>query len=68
VKAVSGKRMCRIMKKRAGFSFASKAVITHFLHAGKEGTIFVPVHANRDLKPGTQRGIMKDAGLAPGDL
>jgi predicted RNA binding protein YcfA (HicA-like mRNA interferase family) len=28
----------------------------------------VPVHGNRNLKPGTQRGIMRDAGLTDDDL
>jgi len=28
----------------------------------------VPVHGNQDLKPGTQRGIMRDAGLTEGDV
>ena len=28
----------------------------------------VPVHGNQDLKPGTQRGIMRAAGLSDADL
>lgn len=28
----------------------------------------VPVHGNTDLKPGTQRSIMRDAGLTDADL
>jgi hypothetical protein len=28
----------------------------------------VPVHGNQDLKPGTQRAIMRDAGLTDADL
>jgi predicted RNA binding protein YcfA (HicA-like mRNA interferase family) len=31
-------------------------------------TIIVPVHGNKDLKPGTQRAIMKDAEISEGDL
>jgi predicted RNA binding protein YcfA (HicA-like mRNA interferase family) len=30
--------------------------------------VVVPVHANKDLKPGTQRAIMRDAGLTDADL
>jgi predicted RNA binding protein YcfA (HicA-like mRNA interferase family) len=30
--------------------------------------VIVPVHGNKDLKPGTQRAIMKDAGIADADL
>jgi predicted RNA binding protein YcfA (HicA-like mRNA interferase family) len=28
----------------------------------------VPVHGNQDLKPGTQRSIMRDAGLTEADF
>jgi predicted RNA binding protein YcfA (HicA-like mRNA interferase family) len=35
---------------------------------GHPATIIVPVHGNDDLKPGTQHGIMKDAGLTEDDL
>jgi predicted RNA binding protein YcfA (HicA-like mRNA interferase family) len=28
----------------------------------------VPVHGNQDLKPGTQRSIMRDAALTDADL
>jgi predicted RNA binding protein YcfA (HicA-like mRNA interferase family) len=28
----------------------------------------VPVHGNQDLKPGTQRGIMRDAGMTDDNL
>jgi len=35
---------------------------------GNSKTIVVPVHGNKDLKPGTQHGIMKDAGLTDNDL
>jgi predicted RNA binding protein YcfA (HicA-like mRNA interferase family) len=28
----------------------------------------VPVHGNQNLKPGTQRAIMRDAGLTDDDL
>ena len=28
----------------------------------------VPVHGNQNLKPGTQRGIMRDSGLTDDDL
>jgi predicted RNA binding protein YcfA (HicA-like mRNA interferase family) len=31
-------------------------------------TLVVPVHTNKDLKPGTQHAIMKDAGLIEDDL
>ena len=30
--------------------------------------IIVPIHGNKSLRKGTQRGIMKDAGLTAADL
>ncbi len=36
--------------------------------AAKKRRTIVPVHGNKDLKPGTQRGIMRDAGLTDDDL
>jgi predicted RNA binding protein YcfA (HicA-like mRNA interferase family) len=39
-----------------------------FEHANHPGTLTVPVHGNRDLKPKTQRSIMKQAGLTDADL
>ncbi|HJT35820.1 MAG TPA: type II toxin-antitoxin system HicB family antitoxin [Pirellulales bacterium] len=35
---------------------------------GNPKTVVVPVHGNKDLKPGTQHGIMRDAGLTEQDL
>ena len=40
----------------------------HIYRHGSKGRTTVPVHANQDLKPGTQRGIMRDAGLTDDDL
>ena len=37
-------------------------------HADTGRRTVVPVHGNRDLKPGTQRGIMRDASLSDDDL
>jgi len=68
VKPVSGKRMCRILRKRGWILVRSKGSHQAFQRAGNPITIIVPVHGNKDLKPGTQRGIMKDAGLTGEDI
>jgi len=39
-----------------------------YRHTATGRRTVVPVHGNQDLKPGTQRGIMRDAGLTAGDL
>ncbi|WP_208596650.1 type II toxin-antitoxin system HicA family toxin [Desulfonatronum thiosulfatophilum] len=39
-----------------------------FVQSGSNLRITVPVHANRDLKIGLQRAIMKQAGIAEEEL
>jgi predicted RNA binding protein YcfA (HicA-like mRNA interferase family) len=42
---------------------------SHHIYVHPDGRrVSVPVHANADLKPGTQRNIMRDAGLTDADL
>jgi predicted RNA binding protein YcfA (HicA-like mRNA interferase family) len=68
VKIISGKRMCRILEAR-GWTLARINGSHHiYRQAGSGRRTVVPVHGNLDLKPGTQRGIMRDAGLTDDDL
>ena len=68
MKVISGKRMCRILEQR-GWTRA-RINGSHHIYRNSAATqrIVVPVHANQDLKLGTQRGIMRDAGLTEDDL
>ena len=68
MKTVSGKRMCRVLEQH-GWTLA-RINGSHFIyrHGTTQRRTVVPVHANEDLKPGTQRGIMRDAGLTDDDL
>lgn len=68
MKVVSGKRMCRILEQH-GWTLA-RIVGSHYIyrHAPTNRRTVVPVHGSQDLKPGTQRGIMRDAGLTDDDL
>jgi predicted RNA binding protein YcfA (HicA-like mRNA interferase family) len=60
--------MCRILEQH-GWTLVRIRGSHHALQkAGMEKMIIVPVHGNRDLKPGTQRGIMRDAELSDADL
>jgi predicted RNA binding protein YcfA (HicA-like mRNA interferase family) len=68
MKPVSGKRMCRILAKLGWQLIRIKGSHHAFQHPDNFTTIIVPVHGNKDLKPGTQHGIMKDAGLTEADL
>jgi predicted RNA binding protein YcfA (HicA-like mRNA interferase family) len=69
VKHVSGKRLCKVLEGM-GWSRqrirGSHHIYEHPNHPGT--TLSVPVHGNKTLKGGTQKGIMKDAGLTDGDL
>ena len=69
MKRVSGKRMCKALESK-GWSL-KRVNGSHHIYASSShpGTIIsVPVHGNRNLKTGTQHGIMKDAGLTEADL
>jgi predicted RNA binding protein YcfA (HicA-like mRNA interferase family) len=60
--------MCRVLKKRGWVLVRKKGSHHAFQKPGNPNTVIVPVHGNKDLKPGTQHGIMKDAGLLEDDL
>jgi predicted RNA binding protein YcfA (HicA-like mRNA interferase family) len=60
--------MCKNLEKH-GWTLARIRGSHHaFQQPGNPATIVIPVHGNKDLKPGTQHGIMKDAGLTEDDL
>ena len=62
--AVAARDVIRIAE-RLGFAFdrqrGSHAV---YLRAADKRRLVVPVHAGRDLKPGTLRGLIDDLGLS----
>jgi predicted RNA binding protein YcfA (HicA-like mRNA interferase family) len=68
VKPVSGKRMCRILEINGWVLVRTRSSHHAYQKPGHPATIIVPVHGNQDLKAGTQRTIMKDAGLTDDDL
>ena len=68
MKPVSGKRMCRLLEAR-GWQLHRITGSHHvYRHPGSGRRTVVPVHGNTDLKPKTQRSIMRDAGLTDADL
>jgi predicted RNA binding protein YcfA (HicA-like mRNA interferase family) len=68
VKIISGKRMCHLLEQR-GWALARINGAHHiYRHTPTGRRTVVPVHGNQDLKPGTQRSIMRDAGLTDADL
>ncbi|MCA1686027.1 MAG: type II toxin-antitoxin system HicA family toxin [Planctomycetia bacterium] len=68
MKPISGKKMCKVLEARGWWLAETKS--SHFLYVRTGSTlkIPVPVHGNRDLRTGTQRSIMRLAGLTDADL
>jgi predicted RNA binding protein YcfA (HicA-like mRNA interferase family) len=67
MKHVSGKRMCRILEQHGWH--LDRINGSHHIYVHPDGRrVSVPVHGNSDLKPGTQRRIMRDARLTDADL
>ncbi len=60
--------MCQVLKKHGWKHVRTKGSHHAFKKTGHTATIIVPVHGKKDLKPGTQRAIMSDAGLTDEDL
>ena len=61
---VSGKRVIQVLQ-RAGL-VTDRIVGSHHILMYPEGhtrTVTVPVHGNKDLKPGTLRSIIRQTGL-----
>lgn len=68
MKIISGKDMCKVLEQH-GWTLARINGSHHiYRHTATGRRTTVPVHSNLDLKPGTQRGIMRDAGLTDADL
>ena len=60
--------MCRVLERHGWALIRVKGSHHAYQKPDNPLTVTVPVHRNQDLKPGTQRGIMKDAGLSEDDL
>ncbi len=68
MKTVSGKRMRAILEGRGWSLIRINGSHHYFAHPDHRDPVSVPIHGNRDLKPGTQRNVMRQSGLTDGDL
>jgi predicted RNA binding protein YcfA (HicA-like mRNA interferase family) len=68
VKITSGRQMCRVLEQRGWTPARINGSHHIYRHASTGRRTVVPVHGNQNLKPGTQRSIMRDAGLTDDDL
>jgi predicted RNA binding protein YcfA (HicA-like mRNA interferase family) len=68
MKTISGREMCKILQAK-GWKIARISGSHHvFIMQGKNIRISVPVHANKDLKIGLQKAIMKLANISENEL
>jgi len=63
---ISGPEAVKALQ-RAGFVVRRQRG-SHVVLTSGGRTVSVPVHGGRDLKPGTLRGLLRDAGLTVADL
>ena len=68
MKPVSGKRMCRILEQHSWTRSNIKGSHHTYRLGDPPRSVSVPVHGNRDLPTGTQKTIMRQAGLTDDDL
>jgi predicted RNA binding protein YcfA (HicA-like mRNA interferase family) len=68
LKAVSGKKICRLLENNGWDLMRING--SHHIYAkkGSVARISVPVHGNKPLKVGLQRYLMKQAGIDERDL
>jgi predicted RNA binding protein YcfA (HicA-like mRNA interferase family) len=68
MKQLSGKELCRVVERR-GWALM-RITSSHHIY-GKPASVVrlsIPVHANRSLKAGLLRHLMKQAGITEADL
>lgn len=63
MKNISGKKLCKILEEN-GWELVRIAGSHHvFAKQGENVRIVVPVHANKEIKTGLLKAILKTAGL-----
>ena len=67
MKPINAKTMSRILEARGWRYIRSKGSHRFYRHAESPALVNVPMHPG-DLKPATQRDIMRKAGLTDADL
>ena len=68
MKAVSGKRLCRLLETRGWELVRVRGSHHIYTRTGTDIRISVPVHGNRTLKRGLQRHLMRLGGIDETDL
>ena len=68
MKPTSGKQFCKALERNGWILLRING--SHHIYGRPESPVILPVtvHGNRDLPTGTQRALMRLAGLADDDL
>jgi predicted RNA binding protein YcfA (HicA-like mRNA interferase family) len=67
MKPISGKRMAKVLRRRGWAYLHTRGSHQYFVGPDGATIVTVPYHT-KDMKPKTQRSIMKRAGLKDSDL
>ncbi len=68
MKPISGKRLCKIVEEHGWDLQRIRGSHPIYAQPGNPTILTIPVHGNRDLKNGTLRKLLKDAGFSEADL
>ena len=68
MKPVSGRRMCRLLEGRGWYLLRVSGSHHVYRNDALNRQVSMPVHANKDLRAGTQHRLMRDAGMKDADL
>jgi predicted RNA binding protein YcfA (HicA-like mRNA interferase family) len=68
MKPISGKRLCKVLKTRGWTLDHIRGSHHVYTHPDAPRPIPGPVHGNRELRAGTQRPIIREAGLTDDDI
>ncbi|MCP4592702.1 MAG: type II toxin-antitoxin system HicA family toxin [bacterium] len=63
MKPVSGKHLCRVLDKHGWELRRIRGSHRIYAQPGNPIILTVPVHGSKDMKSGTLRQLLKDAGL-----
>jgi len=68
MRPVSGKHFCKVLEREGWILLRING--SHHIYGRPDSPIIltVPVHRNHDLPTGTQRALMRTAGLTDADL
>jgi len=65
---MSGKRLCKVLEKHGWELKRVRGSHPIYAQSGNPAILTVPVHGNRELRLGTLRRLLKEAGLTEEDL